>query len=191
LVERFTASQDAKLALGMAQSPPVEVKNVIEDLLTLAVTTAVGEGEGQAKPVTKWSLDGDGRIADFQALPHTFITNLANSGVHPSVARHLARHSDVNLALSRYTHGTLEGQSDAVESLPDISPQTEILSATRTDGIGVLGFCLAKQGRFRQTEEDESGDRYGRANEPSGPAVRRMLGGRARRLRLRPPPGEP
>ena len=59
LVKRFTASQDAKLALGMAQSPAVEVKNVIEDLLALTVTTAVGEGESQVKLVTKWFLDGD------------------------------------------------------------------------------------------------------------------------------------
>ena len=59
MVERFVASQDAKLALGMARGPAVEVKNVIEDLLTLTLTTAVGEGESQAKLVTKWSLDGD------------------------------------------------------------------------------------------------------------------------------------
>jgi hypothetical protein len=59
LVERFTASQDAKLALAMAQSPAVEVKNVIEDLLALTVTTAVGEGESQVKLVTKWFLDGE------------------------------------------------------------------------------------------------------------------------------------
>jgi len=58
LVERFTASQDAKLALGMAQSPVAHVKNVIEDLLGLTVTTAVGEGESQVKLVTKWFLDG-------------------------------------------------------------------------------------------------------------------------------------
>jgi hypothetical protein len=34
------------------------VKNVIEDLLGLTVTTAVGEGESQVKLVTKWFLDG-------------------------------------------------------------------------------------------------------------------------------------
>ena len=59
LLKRFTSSEDAKLALGMAQSPAAQVENVIEDLLTLTVTTAVGEGEGQALLITNWSLDSD------------------------------------------------------------------------------------------------------------------------------------
>ena len=46
------------------------------------------------------SQDADGRFMDFHALRHTFITNLANSGVHPSVARHLACHSDINMTLA-------------------------------------------------------------------------------------------
>jgi len=101
--------------------------------------------------------DADGLLADFHALRHTFITNLADSGVHPSVARRLARHSDVNLTLSRYTHSTLQGLGDAVESLPDISPQTEVAKATGTEGAVVLGSCLAKQERFSQTKDDQSG----------------------------------
>jgi len=101
--------------------------------------------------------DADGLLADFHALRHTFITNLADSGVHPSVARRLARHSDVNLTLSRYTHSTLQGLGDAVESLPDISPQSEVAKATGTEGAVVLGSCLAKQERFSQTKDDQSG----------------------------------
>ena len=36
--------------------------------------------------------DDAGRVADFHSLRHTFITNLANAGVHPKTAQTLARH---------------------------------------------------------------------------------------------------
>ncbi len=44
-----------------------------------------------------------------------FITNLARGGVHPKQARDLARHSDMNLTLSRYRH-TLMGEQAAAAS---------------------------------------------------------------------------
>ncbi len=100
--------------------------------------------------------DARGRVVDFHALRHTFITNLASSGVHPSVAQHLARHSDINLTMSRYTHSTLERQSDAVAALPDISAQPEAMQATGTDGRAVLGSCLAKQMRSEAIHQDRS-----------------------------------
>ena len=101
--------------------------------------------------------DADGGVVDFHALRHTFITNLANSGVHPSTARRLARHSDINLTMSRYTHTTLDSQGEAVEQLPDISAETEVAEATATDGAVVLGSCLATEVRFDRTEQDRSG----------------------------------
>lgn len=73
-----------------------------------------GDLEAAGVPYT----DAEGRVADFHAPRHTFITNLANSGVHPSVARHLARHSDINLTLVRYTHAALEKQGAAARYLP-------------------------------------------------------------------------
>jgi len=101
--------------------------------------------------------DGAGRFVDFHALRHSFITNLANSGVHPSTAQHLARHCDVNLTLSHYTHSTLGRQSDAVESLPDIAAPPEVAKATGTDGQNVFATCFAKQVGFDPTDPDESG----------------------------------
>ncbi|MFH5804676.1 hypothetical protein [Alienimonas sp. DA493] len=35
--------------------------------------------------------DAAGRVLDFHALRHTFVTNLARSGVHPKHAQALAR----------------------------------------------------------------------------------------------------
>ena len=62
--------------------------------------------------------DDSGRKADFHALRHTFLTNLANSGVHPKTAQMLARHSNISLTMDRYTHSVLEKQSEAVGKLP-------------------------------------------------------------------------
>ncbi len=45
-----------------------------------------------------------GRVADFHALRHTFITNLVRGGVHPKVAQQLTRHSTITLTMDRYSH---------------------------------------------------------------------------------------
>ncbi len=44
------------------------------------------------------------RKADFHALRHTFISNLAAGGVHPKIAQTLARHSTFALTMERYSH---------------------------------------------------------------------------------------
>jgi hypothetical protein len=85
-------------------------------------------------------LDGDGRYADFHALRHTFITNLAKSGVSPKAAQSLARHSTIDLTMNVYTSLTVHDQASALASLPPV-PQlggnksdTRALKATGTDG---------------------------------------------------------
>jgi hypothetical protein len=70
---------------------------------------------------------------NFHALRHQFISMLAAAGVRPKTAQELARHSDINLTMSRYTHVRLSDLSTAVESLPSLkSPETQ--AATGTDG---------------------------------------------------------
>jgi integrase len=71
-----------------------------------------------------------GQTVDFHALRHTFCTMLANSGVHPKVAQDLARHSDINLTMSRYSHTVLEQRAEAVEMLPTF--QTVAAQGIRT-----------------------------------------------------------
>lgn len=58
--------------------------------------------------------------ADFHALRHTFITGLANSGVHPKLAKELARHSTITLTMDRYAHVGLLDMNSALKSLPDL-----------------------------------------------------------------------
>jgi len=75
--------------------------------------------------------DSDGRVVDFHGLRHTFITNLANSGVHPAVAKALARHCTIALTLDRYTHTLQEQRTEALAKLPDITkPPAESQAAT-------------------------------------------------------------
>ena len=87
--------------------------------------------------------DGSGRRADFHALRHTFISNLASGGVHPKVAQTLARHSDINLTMSRYTHTFQGDEMAALAALPDLDPKVDRDKATNSsdDELGVSA-CL-------------------------------------------------
>jgi len=80
-------------------------------------------------------VDDSGRYADFHALRHSFLSNLARSGVHPKLAQALARHSTITLTMDRYSHTVLGEQSEAVESLPSMAGATDLpAAATGTDG---------------------------------------------------------
>src|SRR5437762_14352658 len=91
--------------------------------------------------------DGAGLVADFHALRHTFISNLARGGVHPKVAQALARHSTITLTMDRYSHTVVEDQVNALAVLPDLSAASrEAIRATGTDDANVrpkkLASCL-------------------------------------------------
>jgi len=102
------------------------------------------------KAATIPAEDSAGRVVDFHALRHTFITNLANSGVHPKTAQALARHSTITLTMDRYTHSYLEDESAAVAKLPDVTQaEAEPVRATGTadSSPNALGALLgAKDG---------------------------------------------
>lgn len=66
--------------------------------------------------------DESGRVLDFHAFRHTFITNLARGGVHPKVAQQLARHSTITLTMDRYSHTVIGDLADGLDALPDLSP---------------------------------------------------------------------
>jgi integrase len=88
--------------------------------------------------------DDAGLVVDFHSLRHTFITNLANAGIHPKTAQTLARHSTIALTMDKYTHTLREQEAEALGVLPDLSPTSrEAVRATGTDGVSVLASCLA------------------------------------------------
>jgi integrase len=75
----------------------------------------------------------DGR-ADFHSLRHTFISNLASSGVHPNLAKELARHSTITLTMDRYSHVGLLDMNTALESLPGIPERLVLTQQTAVTG---------------------------------------------------------
>lgn len=83
--------------------------------------------------------DEAGRVFDFHALRHQFISNLARAGAHPKEAQTLARHSTITLTMDRYTHLGMCDMVAALDKLPAISPPTGacgsgVARATGTDG---------------------------------------------------------
>lgn len=74
--------------------------------------------------------DASGLVADFHSLRHTFITNLARSGVSPKVAQLLARHSTITLTMDRYTHVEMGDQAAALVGMPFLP----VTAASTIDG---------------------------------------------------------
>src|SRR5207247_65626 len=83
--------------------------------------------------------DADGRVADFHALRHSYITLLERSGASPKMAQELARHSDIRLTMNVYTPARLHDLVGAVEGLPALltpgaTAGKAALRATGTEG---------------------------------------------------------
>ncbi len=77
-------------------------------------------------------VDEQGRQADFHALRHTFISMLAQAGIHPKTAQELARHSDINLTMQAYTHLRTADLASGLSALPSLTSSRETLKATGT-----------------------------------------------------------
>ena len=71
-------------------------------------------------PLYEFYVDDDGRVFDFHAFRHQFISNLARSGVSPKEAQALARHSTITLTRDRYTHLSVLDIATAMERLPGL-----------------------------------------------------------------------
>ena len=63
---------------------------------------------------------GSGRVVDFHALRHSFLTRLARSGAPPAVAKSLARHSTIVLTMDHYTHTLIGDERAGLDRLPAI-----------------------------------------------------------------------
>jgi hypothetical protein len=103
-------------------------------------------------------VDDAGLYADFHALRHSYISLITQGGVHPKLAQKLARHSDINLTMSRYSHTLLADESEALNVLPEFPSvfdgqenERRALRATGTDAAdippqNVLPLCLPEKG---------------------------------------------
>jgi len=80
--------------------------------------------------------DSAGRVADFHALRHTYISRLVRSGANVKVAQELARHSTPTLTLGRYSHVQVLDQTKALDGVPSIEKkpdEPQVAKATGTD----------------------------------------------------------
>jgi integrase len=121
--------------------------------------------------------DDAGLVADFHALRHTFISNLAAGGVHPKTAQQLARHSTITLTMDRYSHTMREGLATALNMLPVLPHgERQAQSKTGTDDVptpikgqthlaAYLADVSTKVGKKRSREAEADA---GRDDDPSG-----------------------
>ena len=104
--------------------------------------------------------DEAGRVFDFHALRHQTGTMLATAGVTPKVAQTLLRHSDINLTMGIYSH-TLTGQeSQAIESMPDLTPKdiNEAQKMTGTEDQNCVATSVAILGGSQRIVTDCNGE---------------------------------
>ena len=137
-VAAFIAGKPADMRLFAV--PPRTAEMIQTDLAAARdawIKAAGTKQEREARVATVFLADIDisGRVLDFHALRHTFITRLARSGVMPAVARSLARHSTIVLTMDHYTHTLIEDERAALDRLPAIeAPRANVaaLAATGT-----------------------------------------------------------
>ena len=111
--------------------------------------------------------DSAGRVIDFHALRHSFISNLNQSGASPKVAQSLARHSTISLTMDTYTHLGLFDERAAIDNLPgftdsldiDEKKTKEIAYKTGTDDLTAKGSEIAYKPAYKKLTEKSDSDR--------------------------------
>ena len=104
--------------------------------------------------------DDSGRVLDFHAFRHTYVTMLARSGAPVKVVQTLARHSDPKLTLNTYTHLTVFDTAAALDALPNLSRSPSAPEAARmtgTDGRTLAQSGSALTARTVRIESDSDG----------------------------------
>ena len=80
--------------------------------------------------------DASGRVFDFHALRHGYISSVVAGGASVKTAQELARHSNPTLTIGRYSHARLHDLIGALDALPELTPgeaKPEAARATGTD----------------------------------------------------------
>ena len=110
--------------------------------------------------------DKDGRVADFHATRHTYISGIVATGASVKTAQELARHSTPVLTIGRYSHARLHDLQGALESLPDLAPSVpspQVQRATGTDSM--VGSVGANAGAVETKWEQMRGQLRGQSGD--------------------------
>jgi len=78
--------------------------------------------------------DVAGRVFDFHALRHQYISAVVRSGASVKVCQDLARHSDPKLTMNVYTHLGVHDRTAGLDALPDVTPRKPDREAARATG---------------------------------------------------------
>ena len=97
--------------------------------------------------------DGSGRVIDFHAMRHTFISNIVRSGASVKVCQELARHSDPKLTLGVYTHLRVADKTKALNSLPSMKPDRPEYQVARATGTYDVAASLPEKSAARRCDK--------------------------------------
>ncbi len=89
--------------------------------------------------------DGSGRVIDFHAMRHTFISNIVRSGASVKVCQELPRHRDPKLTLGVYTHLQVADKTKALNSLPSMKPDRPERQVARATGTYDVAASLPEK----------------------------------------------
>ena len=102
--------------------------------------------------------DREGRVADFHATRHTFISGIVAGNASIKVAQELARHSTSRLTVDRYCHTTTHEVVDALDALPEpktkkTDPNGSQSCAQRQAQRAKPRFCLRRGASSRTAQQ--------------------------------------
>lgn len=118
-LERAKEAQAAQFAKTNSFRKPWE-GYLVQDESTPVIAGHYGERVTPASMSRWWMLARDDYgLPGFtlHELRHTYLTLLAESGVHPKVMQELAGHSSSQITMDIYTHVNLEAKRDAVDAV--------------------------------------------------------------------------
>src|SRR5690606_22427320 len=124
LADRIAAWLDGKPTDGLVLALPKETADMLRRDMAGARIAWIreakpGKARAERRETTyRMPADGSGRILDFHALRHTYISRLVASGASVKVAQELARHSTPTLTIGRYAHARLHDLTAALDALP-------------------------------------------------------------------------
>lgn len=141
------------------------------------IAEAVDDADREARGKSRFLCPRDeaGRVADFHALRHTFITRIVAGGASMKVAQELARHSDPKLTFGRYAHARLHDLTAALSQLPgtEARPDEARQRATGTydradDAIAGRVDMGRHQKRHQLTRSKTDQDEHQRTEDENG-----------------------